>query len=863
MKKKFIMGGLAAIAACIVHAAANASPWVYLPSESVISNNNEVGSSTNYVLNVKVLDADSHTLSVGNGARGSAYRQYGGDTLDLSERIEDADGTQWMIEELTYDCLRDGSAPFVNIVFPRELKSSVGQQLNNRPAPLESVVLDCPEWEGVLDSFFLTSVKTDRNGKHVVVNLPKISQLNDQSFQAYGNVSDWNFDGVEVVNGSPFYYAHMTGTLRFPNIVRFGSANKNGFLMDRVELGNGSCSLAEVPAAAFCNSSWYRVTTFVLGGAKGWTVGSEAFQANGFQRVYMVGAMPTFADEKVAFGMADAAEKTMVFYIPKDIAEWQGVADSATPLTEDEIAAFKADHPDWDVPFAVVSADVFHTASPQYLGWIENRGDLGVTKRLSIGNRSKGQYDGDVVSVTVDGVAWDGGRIPLGSKVAVRAGTDGDHTRISWEGKLPDGTTPTEAEFTFTMTEADDPSLFVRFSHPWEYDDSTTPKTISDGYWMLVVSESDSASRELRIGDTSSSRADGRTAPPWAFLEDTGTYRGKKGECDLTGAVYAKGHVGEDDYRWTIVSGVGQAFMTKTAEDEVITSFYAPETLLSWSSQTFNASGSYSGSLTNVVIRCPKLTGRMEENGYGFSREPIVRMVLAVPNVTQFGGDSLNFGKSWWGDNVTFADTDLSEWDLSGLKVVGKSAFMVPADSGFGPTGELDLPNLETVKDAAFYQWTRHSSAALGTNGTLKSLGSMIFQNNTTALKKLNFGTSHDFTTQTDTFLATETAPLPIEEVWFAGPAPSVETLDNILALQEEGADGSKPVKMYVPMMKASWKAVRSPVAANEAAAAAKVEAATGQRVVGVYQTSDGRRVAWLVQNPNFSYTPGLKIVIR
>ena len=290
---------------------------------------------------------------------------------------------------------------------------------------------------------------------------------------------------------------------------------------------------------------------------------------------------------------------------------------------------------------------------------------------------------------------------------------------------------------------------------------------------------------------------------------------------------------------------------------------YAPETLLSWSSQTFNANGQYSGSLTNVVIRCPDMIGRMEENGYGFSREPIVRMVLAVPNVTQFGGDTLNFGRRWWGPTVTFADTDLSEWDLSGLKVVGKSAFMVPADSGFGPIGELDLPNLETVKDTAFFLWTRHSSAALGTNGTLKTLGSLIFQNNTTALKKLDFGASHDFTTETTTFLAAENTPLPVEEVWFSDEAPSTETLDNILALRTVGDDGTKPVKIFAPMMKASWKAVCKSFTSEERAAARKIKKQTGYRVVGVYETQDGRRVAWLMQNPNFEYTTGVLFIIR
>lgn len=70
------------------------------------------------------------------------------------------------------------------------------------------------------------------------------------------------------------------------------------------------------------------------------------------------------------------------------------------------------------------------------------------------------------------------GGCPIGATVSVQATAADAHTRITWEGKLPDGTTPTEAAFTFTITE--ETSLYVRFSHPWEYDASAEPKTISD-----------------------------------------------------------------------------------------------------------------------------------------------------------------------------------------------------------------------------------------------------------------------------------------------------------------------------------------------------------------------------------------------
>ncbi len=91
MNKRIVASCAAAVAACAASAKASDAPWVYLPTESVISNDNAVGKSTGYVLKVKVRDAAKHALAVGNGGgAGDAYVKFGGDTLDLSERIEGA-----------------------------------------------------------------------------------------------------------------------------------------------------------------------------------------------------------------------------------------------------------------------------------------------------------------------------------------------------------------------------------------------------------------------------------------------------------------------------------------------------------------------------------------------------------------------------------------------------------------------------------------------------------------------------------------------------------------------------------------------------------------------------------------------------
>ena len=212
------------------------------------------------------------------------------------------------------------------------------------------------------------------------------------------------------------------------------------------------------------------------------------------------------------------------------------------------------------------------------------------------------------------------------------------------------------------------------------------------------------------------------------------------------------------------------------------------------------------------------------------------------------------------------ADSDLSEWDLSSLTYIAPRGLQAGAGNGVGPKGDLVLPNVETVRTNAFYNWKRVSSAALGTNGTLKALGAYLFANNTTALTKLDFGKSFDFTTETTTFLAAESTPLPLEEVWFSDKAPSAETLDNILALhgRSDTALTADSVKVFAPLSLKSWRAITTELTSDEASAKATLEA-QGYQVIGVYVKATGERAAWLVQNPAFTYKPrgGLMFIIR
>lgn len=413
--------------------------------------------------------------------------------------------------------------------------------------------------------------------------------------------------------------------------------------------------------------------------------------------------------------------------------------------------------------------------------------------------------------------------------------------------------------------------------HIWEYDAASA--TISDGDWTISVSNP--SGRELAVGPAAADRADGRDKPPYAFPNDKGS---QKGVLDLAGTIYTKGAVGNKDEIWTITELCDQAFRNATG----LTSFTAPTTLKKMGVVVFELTTN----LKEVIFDCPEMEGTFASSArlpegtdgaqakiYEFRGSPIENMVLKMPKVTNLGssdGELYNF-TAWNAVGATFLKTDVSAWDLSGVKNVYRGALqaagMEKKNTLGGATGELNLPNVETIGQGAFDMWTQLSTLRLGTSGTLKSIGKTFIWNGTGAAmvgpKKIDFGASWDFTVDETAFhVITEkpeegrvAVPMPFESLWFTDKAPSVQTLDRILTLRTGTAVTADSAKIYAPVGKPTWVALTQPVSDDEAAAAAELKA-QGLDVAGVYQTAAGERVAWIVRNPEIQ-TPAFLIRIR
>lgn len=415
-------------------------------------------------------------------------------------------------------------------------------------------------------------------------------------------------------------------------------------------------------------------------------------------------------------------------------------------------------------------------------------------------------------------------------------------TRVRWEGMLPDGTRPKGRTISFRLMK--DTSLRLRFSPQWEVDVTPQIPTISDGVWTLLVDivtgQAGSSDRRLKVGyrpPRNHSRPDLRTIFPWVYPAGDPPPP-PCAELDLSGPVVTKGN--ESD-KWTIVEIVDEAFRGMPSG---LVSFYAPETLTYYGGQVFNGSTS----LENMVFNCPDLVGEFGRWGWSLGDCNLWRLVINAPQLTRFGAQ--NFARS------SFDSSDFAEWDLTGVVDLGECSFRAGQFNAAGIRGALRLPNAEFVGRSAFLHQKRITSAELGTNGTLKAVDATIFWNNKRYLRKVDFGLSSDFKVDNQAFYATMydpkansiDEPLPIEEIWFAGDAPSREALNNILALRKVADDGSKPVKIFAPLSRPSWKAICLPLTTEEAVAAKQIEQESGVVIRGVYANGANERVARLVE---------------
>lgn len=855
MKKKKMISGLALVAMAFVGSAAE-SVWEYDPAAQTLSDGTWTLMATN--TSGKCLRLGLGEKERTDGRTGAPWAFPAAiDTLrrgrlDLTGAIytkgqEGVESKRWAITEVMDNAFDGISSGIVTAFIAPTTLTKYGMQTFYTTKGLTNAVFNCPELTGTFCIWGNDFAHSDIT--RLVLHLPNVTKVGNNEQQvgnfntstlAETDLSSWDLTRVKVVGfnalragGNKRRSGGPKGHLALPNVETICDGAFDGWTrVSSVAFGTKG-TLKSLGRTLFWNpdaKSGLAAGPTKIDFGKSWdfSVDPQAFYAElpgkvsacpdglplPLEEVWFAGPAPsveTLDRILVLRTPGDDGSKPLTIFAPlEDEATWRTLCRPFADETEEAAARATGKN----------VAGVYVRADGVRVAWLVNRTVFEtVTATPRLADPSAG-----TVTITTNGVAVASGtELVRGTEVTVTATPAQQTTRVSWEGTLPDGTTPTDSSFTFTVGRG--PSTFTAvFSRAWEYD--AEAKTLSDGVWTLNATPTDANARHLKIEQTTNAVEKART-----------------GGLNLMGRIYTKGAVGSDAARWTIVE-IGYGAFNGFS----IASFDAPTTLVTFGGQAFNGAMS----LSRVNIQCPNLT-KFGEYGFMFGNS-VANLVFDVPLLGAIGKTGKDFAYE------TFSETDLTTWNLSGLTNVYNAGFAI---LGPGPKGTLSLPNINMASNFAFAGWKNLSAVALGTNGTLKALGSQIFSGNTAALKRLDFGTSAAFTAQPDTFLAAADTPLPLEEVWFAGSAPSVETLDCILAQRSVATDGTKPVKIYAPMMKPSWQVVCRPIASTERAAAQAVRRRTGHHVVGVYETQDGRRVAWLMQNPGFDYSVGCLLIIR
>lgn len=821
----------------------NIGPWVYYPAEGVISNG--VGVSAGWRLRVSVADAARRQLSIGTGEVDSAYVYdengviCATEKLDLRERITTADGEKWTIVSLgaNYPFGNENTSsqttPIRYFYAPRELQRLGGAQVFNKlklpnGEKIQLTSFDCPVLTSGAVSYFFNSGKM----VETVLNVPALTTLDERFLSDQSiDLAASDFSGVKTIGSYQSAWQPLRPTestppqnLSFPSVETIATvAFKSGYF-NKVSLGINGNTVKSIGDAAFAIADGWpqSLNEVVLGLAEGCTIGAGAFVTSDscyLKTVTFLGAVPELAEGAV-FGRANVYNadetvktdyaRTMLFCIPPTAA-WDGVRAAAREPTAEELQAYAVCFPGRRAPDGIVEKSVFHTYTEQFLLTLTPEEVLAETGvRLTLAAHGPGDVSVNGAPGAEDFVSETSRVYPYGTTVALAAAPRRG-TFIGWEW-LPSGATVAGASAELTLTA--DARVRASFAMDFVFDPSAM--TLTDDTWILKVKSADAAAGTLVLDANAVSLA------PGALTDGVLDLRGRITDAE-TGAP------------WVLNDFAGSAFKWANS----IVHFYAPPALKSWPSQLFNGVSS----LKTLVVRAPELSGNFGAWSYSFLGSALECVVLDVPKMTAFE-DNSQFVKS------PLTETDLTQWNLSSVTKIGnnddgtKGALQI---LGPGPSGTLKLPALQTAGRRAFKNWSRLEKIELGTDGNLKRVGTAAFAN-CAALRTIDFGTSKAFACDANAFMLDETHPLNVAEfIWRGSGAPSRATVEAVLQGRTAGDDSSvKPVIIRVDPTARAWVRLIQPVDGPEAAGARRL-ADQGELVAGVYVTTSGERVAWVV----------------
>ncbi len=819
--------------------------WTLDRNESKISDT--VG---NWVLNVFGLNTTTFKMKVGasSNSYGCAYANgTGNGELDLSTPIVDTLGNQWVVSTFAQFAfrLKEGeTARITSLILPKEFEYFSGQSFHSMGSALTNIVMECPILSGAVNTW---SFESNGSVKRFVMKCPKVSKISSTTF-SFGDLShtdldtDWDLSGLKNFvkdTGNTdrwgFRGKKFKGTLRLPVIETidarmFQSTSK----LNAIVLGEKGNTVKKLGAFVF-GGTCSITNAKICASADGWTIGTNAFTlANGLSEIVIIGPPPTVdaPDGGSIFGNTDAAEKICCIYVPGTVT-WRNVfaALGVEKLSAEELTAFKAARPNAVDAYGILPAGAFGNKYPQYVGFATHEQGVG---EYAVSHSVIDPRYGDTITSVPENL----GNLVPGAEVTLKANlVDGAYV-VEWTGLPPNAIlSDDKTEVSFTV-DLQDIAVGLRTTHTWtllrNLGANSATNMITDGVWKLYVCN-------LKESETENTLYIGKKQ----WWDVFGAFCEGSGILDLDGPV-----VDEEEKPWKIVGFGSACFQTIKEEgrnEQLITMLIMPKTTRDIGSQFLNKNASEASTLTNIVADLPEFKGKLPD--FMFAQQAVRKAVIKAPYATGIDKYMIN------GNPLT--ETDFSSWQLDRVENIKGELFLWKGN------GSFKLPSLLSAGTNTFYN-AYFNKIELGTMYKLKDQKSLSLDTNAIRdcekLKTLIFGPYKEITTEEGLSFVNVPA---LTSITFTGRPPARETLDDILdslpAITNR-ADGAAQTIIY-GSRNLGWDDVASVPTPEEEAFAPTVE--KPEDLLGVYESADKLRRAWIIHKTSEFDPKGTVIIIR
>ncbi len=279
----------------------------------------------------------------------------------------------------------------------------------------------------------------------------------------------------------------------------------------------------------------------------------------------------------------------------------------------------------------------------------------------------------------------------------------------------------------FTMVAAAISTVADEFGE-WKFVPSE--KLLTNKVWKLNAGISNEDRGDLFIGKTTSGNREKHAA-----------YTGiGSGKLDLTGTI-----TDDTGKEWKIRRINGDSFGGNAAEHVcTVTEIIFPTTMTSFDGKMFYVQSPATTQLKKIVAIQPEVT--TTTIGGAIFSGAIEEAIFKFPNALYLNGNSEVFSDH--GSVDILNGFNVSEWDFSSLRVVGKNTFI-----GLKYCGELKFPKIEHVGPNAFRNNSNLNYMFLGTDGcTVTNIGKLAIDGMNSAKKIVIAGSLDGWTIENKLF---------------------------------------------------------------------------------------------------------------